>query len=629
MSKLEIVRCKLTILLIILFSFAIIPFVNAQNNHIQLLAVSEDGIIQIGQVVDLYIEVIPGSGRVFIDSYPLTKMDTQVSTRFANKFACDYANIDCSKIDFIYTIRSNSPIIGGPSASAAIGALTIAKLTNSNIDEKVALTGTLNSGGIIGIVGGVDKKILAAKEKGLTKVLIPKGSKIEEEITKHSGIENITDIELNNSKEENITKEIQINLQNKFINWTEFGKENKITVIEVITMQEVLKEFGVKYEKKKEDEKKIDDYYQKTMMALATDLCDKADTLSKEIKKILKNETQTKDANELKERGELFFSQEKYYSSASQCFASLSRYRFYELKQKNMSNETINDLTLNTKEDIDNYIIPKYTTIMDLQAYAVVKERLIDAKKSIDESKTKNGDDRLSTLAYAIERFNTANSWSTFITHHGTAVNLDETSLKNACIDRMQEAEELKQYVDLYIPVGLFKTASESLETANNEYISKEYELCIFSASKSKAESNMILNTLGIEENQIKELVDSKLNIILQVINSNKNSFPIVGYSYYEYAKTLNDINDSSSALLYEEYALELSTMNLYFNGDISRNKFENFDNKITTSGKWDTLYTFILGFVLGILTILFHNNKKKENKFSNEDIKIKIRKRK
>ena len=151
-------RCELLFLSLLVFVLIIAPFVNAQNNHIQLLAVSEDGLIQTGQVVDLYLEAIPGNGRVFIDSYPLTKMDTQVSTRFANKFACDYANVDCSNIDFIYTIRSNSPIIGGPSASAAIGALTIAKLTNSNIDEKVALTGMLNSGGIIGIVGGVDKK---------------------------------------------------------------------------------------------------------------------------------------------------------------------------------------------------------------------------------------------------------------------------------------------------------------------------------------------------------------------------------------------------------------------------------------------------------------------------------------
>lgn len=637
---------------VMLFIFSVIPVCLAQNEHIKLLAVSQDGFVETGEIVDLYLEVYPGSGRVFIDSYPLTKMDTQVSTRFANRFACDYTNIDCSKIDFIYTIRSNSPIIGGPSASAAIAALTIAKLTHSDIDESTALTGTLNSGGIIGVVGGVDKKVIAAKNGGIKKVLIPNGVTKDDEpslvvpiydINTSDINTNETNRFLNSSNEsdkyayQNI-KNISIlnisDVEEKATNWTSFAKEQGIEIVEVITMEDVLKEFGIKNKVKSNSSSEIDTYYIKTMKSLAKELCDSAKETS--LKFDLTNET--KEAFDLRDRGLLFYSYDKYYSGASQCFASASRFRFHELKQKNITEEEYNKTIEKLKKDISEYVIPYYTTIMDLQAYSVVKERLIDAENSIEESekeyeKSKNlSDSVLESLAYAIERFNTANAWSTFITHHGTKFNLDEESLKSACLEKLQEAQEINQYVDLYVPQGLFNTAKESLDIAYNEYNSNDFELCIFSASKSKAENNMILTLLAVEKNNLKEIIDAKLEVTKERMNSNKNSFPIVGYSYYEYAEALNEINDSDSALLYSEYALELSAMNLYFSGEISRDAytFDKNDAKKSNAASIDTIYVFLLGFALGILIMIFLNQRNKEIQIQKEhDMYIKIKKRK
>lgn len=324
-KNMEFKKRALWILLAALFSVFILSHcVFSQNSHIKLLAVSEDELgNEKGQVVDLYLEVYPGQGRVFIDSYPLTKLDTQVSTRFANRFACDYANVDCSKIDFIYTIRSNSPIIGGPSASAAIAALTIAKLTNSHINESVALTGTLNSGGIIGEVGGVKNKILAAKNAGINIVLIPKGTWNEEIIgdvlsnvadinadIEIDDNENITDDdnvisdgdnidyeeiaddpkiisdEENNDinrtvittaiSDKNITALDKNITANKIFNWSFFEQQQNIGIKEVISITDVLNGFGVEYEKKHSETNEIDKYYIDTMKSLAEDLCNDA-----------------------------------------------------------------------------------------------------------------------------------------------------------------------------------------------------------------------------------------------------------------------------------------------------------------------------------------------------------------
>ncbi|MBI2575521.1 hypothetical protein HYV82_06575, partial [Candidatus Woesearchaeota archaeon] len=92
------------------------------------------------------------------------------------------------------------------------------------------------------------------------------------------------------------------------------------------------------------------------------------------------------------------------------------------------------------------------------------------------------------------------------------------------------------------------------------------YELCLSKAAKAKAASDVLLGSLGVEAEGVDALVARKLLAAGRVISrqASKGVFPIVGYSYYEYAKSLND-SDPYSALLYSEYAIELSNMDMYF----------------------------------------------------------------
>jgi len=108
----------------------LLPSVIAKSGHMKLLAVKETEAGFEGGIADLYLEIKPGSGRVFLETFPLTRTDTQMSTRFAKAIACDTLERDCDDVDFFYTITSDSAVIAGPSAGASIAVLTVAMLVS-------------------------------------------------------------------------------------------------------------------------------------------------------------------------------------------------------------------------------------------------------------------------------------------------------------------------------------------------------------------------------------------------------------------------------------------------------------------------------------------------------------------
>jgi len=84
----------------VLIIASLASLVYAQSGTIKLLAVSDtpDGLV--GSMADLKLDVKKGDGRVFIDTLPASKLDTQITTRFARDMACRYLRVDCSRSDF-------------------------------------------------------------------------------------------------------------------------------------------------------------------------------------------------------------------------------------------------------------------------------------------------------------------------------------------------------------------------------------------------------------------------------------------------------------------------------------------------------------------------------------------------
>jgi predicted S18 family serine protease len=135
----------------------------------------------------------------------------------------------------------------------------------------------------------------------------------------------------------------------------------------------------------------------------------------------------------------------------------------------------------------------------------------------------------------------------------------------------------------------------EDISKSNEELEKGNYELCLSQASKAKAEVDTVLSVFGVDGAQYKNIVDRKLDIVRDSIakQSAKGIFPILGYSYYEYANSLKE-SDVYSALLYSEYALELGNLDIYFKEGNGGKKSLNVDAR--------ALGIFLAGILAGLL---------------------------
>jgi Lon-like ATP-dependent protease len=84
-----------------------------------------------------------------------------------------YTGEDISKYDIHVQFIGTYEGVEGDSASVSIATAVISALEDAEVDQTVALTGSLSVRGQVLPVGGVTAKIEAAAETGVTKVLIP------------------------------------------------------------------------------------------------------------------------------------------------------------------------------------------------------------------------------------------------------------------------------------------------------------------------------------------------------------------------------------------------------------------------------------------------------------------------
>ncbi len=561
---------KYNLFIITITTLLIIPLASAKEGHIKLLAVSDDGKNLTGSVADLYLEIQEGKGRVFLETFPLTKTDTQITTRFAKEIACKHADIDCTKYDFFYTIKADSAIIGGPSAGAATTVLTVAMLKGYELDTKAAITGTINSGEIIGVVSGLKQKIEAAKEANLTRVLIAKGAEL-------------------------------ITEKNQTINLTELGRSIGVEVVQVSDVDEAMEAFAGIKARKVSDVIKVDPTYTDVMKGLADELCGRSRTFSGNI-------------TNLTQKADTFYEKGHYYSSASQCFGANVRLREQELLERNLTRAAVAKEALTLLKQIQDYdkniTAIQRNTITDLEAYMIAKERLLDAARSLSEIPSTSTDEDIQTLAYAYERLQSAVSWSSFFGKGGRSFILDQESLKSSCLEKVSEAQERFEYVFSILPQDL-SDIKKDIESANNYQNEGNYELCLFTASKAKARVNTILSSLYTSSEELNATIDLKLVAVRKVISKQVENglFPILGYSYYEYAQDLKE-DEPYLSFFYTEYALETSNLDLYFKPRKSAIT-EPFIDAETIK----RFFIFAVGLVLGGLFIYFWQNRHKRTK--------------
>ncbi len=564
---------------------------NAAEGHMKLLAVSEEPPLK-GSIADLFLRTEPGSGRIFMETFPYTKLDTQISTKFAKEIACKEFDLSCDSYDFFYTLKAGSSIIGGPSAGAAIAALTAAVMKDLELRDDIALTGTINSGGLVGSVGGIKQKLEVAAENGIKKVLIPKGEGII--------IEN-----------------------NETVNLTLYGRRLGLEVVEVGELSEAVFQFTGAQLGQASREIVIDETYRNVMRSLAMDLCQR----SGKLKEFVLNRKPGEDfvtgnflsdetaALNLTEKGLVALDNEAYYTSASYCFGANVKFRYLATLMQRYKPEDIREQIDVFEAEVKNFeaSLPSYDTITDLQTFTVVRDRLAESGMFLNLSRVKlkgasnssNISSSLNDLAYAIERFYSANSWAKFFGSGTKKFELSRGNLRNSCDNKLAEADERLQYARLFIS-GALEDISSELNNARQLRENGDYELCLFEALKAKATANIVLSVIGVGQGELASIVDYKLEAAKREIikETEKGVFPIVGYSYYEYSKSLKD-TDKFSALLYSEYALELSNLDIYFKEAAAQNltvvSLPQRVVKVVSFSK-SNIAPFVIGVVLGAI---------------------------
>jgi predicted S18 family serine protease len=132
-----------------------------------------------GVVLECYVKLLRGSGRVLVDTEPRIGIDLQSSLRVAVSVAEGFTGSNFSRVDVVARVvgEEEVEVVDGPSAGAAIAAAVISAVRGERLNDTVYITGTVNPDGSVGQVGGVLEKALAAAEHGAKLFVVPRGQR--------------------------------------------------------------------------------------------------------------------------------------------------------------------------------------------------------------------------------------------------------------------------------------------------------------------------------------------------------------------------------------------------------------------------------------------------------------------
>jgi len=566
---------RIVFLIFVLFLFTNMCF--AYSDSIKLLAVStDDNFTYQGTVAQMFLKLNEGTGKVYFDTSSLTKLDTQLSIKISQEIACNYLRdkINCDDYDFLYSIDADSNIVGGPSAGAAATILTISALEQIPVNQSISITGTINSGGYIGDVGGVNEKLSAAEQNGLDMVIVPYEAS---NISNHTiVVKKIYDID---------------NALYYFTNGNLGSLENNYDV----------------------DESQLYHEYNNKMKLISDLICTRMESLKID-----------NHSNELYTVAIDALDQKQYYSAASFCFRTNIEYQTNILENSNANfTELYNNLSLTYEKELDSINAHNVTSIQDLQVKMIIKNRLDDLKYYLDSINNTLNNASLNiseyNYAYSIERLETINAWKIFFDNNSTDLTISNDKLQKICLSKVQETQTRLDYLNYLVP-GL--SESINIETAFEELALLNDSIeCINSAAYLKARIDVILSLLSNQNST--ELYNIKSFLALKSIQDNidDDNLPIMGFSYYEYAKSLHNTNSTNDALIYLQQTIELNNINKLFEQD----KINTYNQSKQIKISKYLIYIGLLLIVFVVLIIILRINKSQKAKKHKKNLKIDV----
>jgi len=566
------------ILSILALIILLLPFASAQcpeNGNTVILkapAVSRTSSGElIGVATDFIITVAPGNGHVYVETWPLAEVDMQASARLAAQIAGKVLDVDMNKYDVFIQVKSDAPIIGGPSAGGTMTVGIIAALEGWEVRKDVMMTGMINPDGSIGPVGGILEKASAAYSVGSKLFLIPEGQRIQI---------------IQTTEQKQIGPITQITSKAERVDVVEYARERwGLEVKEIKDIYDAVYYFtGKKIEKPSVPaDLNVDTSFLKTD---ALNDYDKTLSYYEQVENKLKTSNMgyttysyLKEAlNEAKSRldeAKKALEDGRYYTTLTLDFQARITIRHVDWY---LDVETDADLE-NLLKNVDDEIKSTENTISNLtirgismlQAVAASEERLEQAKSLLKDAWSAYYDgnywDAVSNAAFAYERIQTAKFWAS----------LGERYAKGDVIERESLKETARYYLDnsrliiTYITSMFGEVNLQELINLMNEgegyYQDGKYSAAIFSAMEARIQAEIILDTLGIDNETIlmDKLQRMKEDAKVAIVQAQKEGiYPILSFSYYEFAQSYENqggLDNIQTAMMFYQYAKETSTV--------------------------------------------------------------------
>jgi uncharacterized protein len=441
----------------------------------------------IGVASFITVSASEGDGRIFVDTFPLTQIDTQGSARLAAEAAASLARVDLSKVDLYIVIRSDSPVLGGPSAGGTLAVAILASLLNRTVDPRVVMTGTINPDGTIGPIGGVVQKAEAVHSIGAERFLVPQGQTTARENPDSNVLVDVGEFALSQ--------------------WN-------LTVMEVDDLREAAK-WMVGVDIKPAGEGDIDlGKYNEVMSAAAREMLDAANDLARDAGEELESAGLTFDQrrhldpyNHVDERideAEQARVDEKFYLSASYAFQAkinatyiLNALRYFKSQRKATAKEVIEEAESIVEDALETVNETSFTSVTAFECYAAAEKRAFEALRSSETAWELYYDDRLESAlwesAYMSQRAQSALWWASLCQEFPGDIDINGTVLRDVAQEYLADLKYLLAYAQSFGQTGspFLAKAEEALQTGvNDNFEDGAYAAAILESLKARSNVN-------------------------------------------------------------------------------------------------------------------------------------------
>ncbi|WP_048150615.1 S16 family serine protease [Palaeococcus ferrophilus] len=523
----------------------------------------------VGVATTFSITVAPGSGHVYVETWPLTEVDMQASARLAAQIAGKVLGVDMSKYDVFIHVASDAPTIGGPSAGGTMTVGIIAALKGWKLRDDVMMTGMINPDGSIGPVGGILEKASAAHDAGMSVFLIPEGQRIQ--MVQHT-------------EKSQIGPLVQITSKAEPVDVVEYAKERwGLQVVEIKDIYDAIFYFtGHRIERPKAPESiSIDTSFVKDDALRDYDNTTAYYSLVE--KELNDSDVGYSTYNLLK--GALNQAKEKidsakenidkgrYYTAMSLDFQARITIRTVEWSLKADTPEKVEDLLRSVESDIKEMENQSYTIrgVTMLQAIAGSEERVEEAKEYMKDawSAYYQSDywNAIGNAAFAYERLQTAKFWALLGQRYAKGDVISPEVVRDTARNYLDNTRLVVTYISSMFGEANVGDLVKELDKGEEYYSEGKYSAALFSAIEASARANILLDTIGIENETVltKKLEEMKKDAEVAIATAqSKGVYPLLGVAYYEFAQSYEEqggLENLVTAMTFYQYAKESSTI--------------------------------------------------------------------